>query len=186
MPIPLIPVIAALTAGGTIVPHAAGGLIVTNAAVGYVAGTYLSTSAITGLIATTSALLGVGVGVGAGASASASASAAALYLSETTAAIVGSSGVFGTTIGASGIKGALMSAGAISSTPVWVPIAIGSAVVTLAISCGLPLRRFLKLRNKLNRAPEGEEMAFTEDEAKAIEVFIKRLVQKGVKLRSET
>ena len=43
MPIPFIPIIAALAAGGTLVPHAAGGMIVTSAAAGYVAGTYLST-----------------------------------------------------------------------------------------------------------------------------------------------
>ena len=40
MPLPLIPVISALAAGGWLVPHAAGGLIVTSAS-GYVAGTYL-------------------------------------------------------------------------------------------------------------------------------------------------
>ena len=48
MPLPLIAIIPALTAGGTLVPHAAGGMIVTSAA-GYMAGTYLSTAAITGL-----------------------------------------------------------------------------------------------------------------------------------------
>jgi hypothetical protein len=53
MPLPLIPVIAALAAGGTLVPHAAGGMIVTSAA-GYVAGTYLTTAALGGLFAAAS------------------------------------------------------------------------------------------------------------------------------------
>lgn len=50
MPLPLIPIITALAAGGTLVPHAAGGMIVTSAT-GYVAGTYLSTTAIGSLLA---------------------------------------------------------------------------------------------------------------------------------------
>ena len=45
MPIPLIPIISALATGGTLVPHAAGGLIVTGAS-GYITGTFLSTAAI--------------------------------------------------------------------------------------------------------------------------------------------
>jgi hypothetical protein len=40
MPIPLIPIISALAAGGSLVPHATGGLIVTGAG-GYIAGTFL-------------------------------------------------------------------------------------------------------------------------------------------------
>ena len=82
MPLPLIPVVAALATGGTLVPHAAGGLIVSGAG-GYVAGTYLSTAAIGSLIAAASTTLGAG----------------ALYLTGTAAAIVGSAGIFGTTLG---------------------------------------------------------------------------------------
>ena len=59
MPIPLIPIISALATGGTLVPHAAGGLIVTGAS-GYITGTFLSTAAISGLLATASATLGAG------------------------------------------------------------------------------------------------------------------------------
>jgi len=59
MPIPLIPIISALATGGTLVPHATGGLIVTGAS-GYIAGTFLSTTAISGLLATASATLGAG------------------------------------------------------------------------------------------------------------------------------
>lgn len=155
MPIPLI--IAALAAGGTLVPHAAGGLIVTGAS-GYVAGTFLSTAAISGLLVTASATLGAG----------------ALYLSGVAASIVGSAGIFGTTIGATGITGVLMSAGIISSTPVWVPLATGGA----ALGCGYGGYRLLKLKRKLNDTPQGEEAQFSETEAKIIERIIKRLAKK--------
>ena len=158
MPLPLIPIIAALAAGGSLVPHAAGGLIVTSAS-GYVAGTYLSTAAIGALIATASTTLGAG----------------ALYLSGAAASIVGSAGIFGTTIGASGITGALMSVGIISSTPVWVPIAVGCA----ALGCGYGSYRLLKLRQKINTTPGGQEAQFTETEAKIVENLVKRLGNKG-------
>ncbi len=157
MPIPLIPVIYALAAGGTLVPHAAGGLIVTGAG-GYIAGTFLSTAAINGLLATASTTLGAG----------------ALYFSSATASIIGSAGIFGTTIGASGITGALMSAGIISSTPVWVPIAVGGA----ALGCGYGGYRLLKLKQKIKATPNGEEAQFTEAEAKIIENLIKHLEKK--------
>jgi len=157
MPIPLIPIISALAAGGTLVPHATGGLIVTGTS-GYVAGTFLSTAAISGLLATASATLGAGV----------------LILSGTAASIVGSAGIFGTTIGATGITGVLMSAGIISSTPIWVPLAAGGA----ALGCGYGGYRLLKLKRKLNETPEGKEAQFTETEAKIIEKIIKRLAKK--------
>lgn len=158
MPLPLIPIIAALAAGGSFVPHAAGGLIITNVA-GYVAGTYLSTAAIGGLISAASTTLGIG----------------ALYLSGAAASIVGSAGVFGTTIGSSGITGALMSAGIISSTPVWAPIAAGGA----ALVCGYGSYRLLKLKQKIKSTPSGQEAQFTETEAKMIENIVKRLGKKS-------
>ncbi len=157
MPILLIPIISALATGGTLVPHATGGLIVTGAS-GYVAGTFLSTAGISGLLATASATLGAG----------------ALYLSGVAASIVGTAGFFGTTIGATGITGALMSAGIISSTPVWVPLAASSA----ALACGYGGYRLFKLKQKLNETPDGGEAQFTETEAKIIEKIIKRLAKK--------
>lgn len=156
MPIPLVPIFAALAAGGTLVPHAAGGLIVTGAS-GYIAGTFLSTAAISGLLTTATATLGAG----------------ALYLSGTAASIVGGAGIFGTTIGATGITGALMSAGIISSTPIWVPLAASCA----ALGCGYGSYRLLKLKRKLNETPQGEEAQFSETEAKIIERIIKRLAK---------
>jgi len=157
MPLPLIPIIAALAAGGSVVPHAAGGLIV-NGAGGFVAGTYLSTAAIGNLVATASATLGTG----------------ALYFSGVAASLVGSAGIFGTTIGASGITGALMSMGIISSTPVWVPIAVGGA----ALGCGYGSYRLLRLRQKIKATPLGQEAQFTEIEAKVVENLVKRLASK--------
>jgi hypothetical protein len=158
MPIPLIPIISALAAGGTLVPHISGGLIVTGAS-GYVTGTFLTTAAINGLLATASATLGAG----------------ALYLSGATASIVGSAGILGTSIGATGITGALMSVGIISSTPVWIPFVAGGA----ALGCGYGSYRLFKLKRKLNETPEGVETQFTETEAKIIEKIIKRLAKKG-------
>ena len=162
MPLPLIPIISALAAGGTLVPHAAGGMIVTSAA-GYVAGTYLSTAAISGILAAASTALGAG----------------ALYLSGAAGSIIGSAGVFGTTVGASGITGALMSAGIISSTPIWVPLAVGGAAAGGAAGLGYGGYRLYKLKQKITNTPEGEEAQFTETEANIIEKIIKRLNKRG-------
>lgn len=159
MPIPLIPVITALAAGGSLVPHAAGGMIVSSAAAGgYVAGTYLSTSAIGAVIAMAGTTLGLG----------------SLWLSGAAASIVGSAGIFGTTLGASGITGMLMSAGLISSTPIWVPLALGGA----AVGCGYGSYLFWQLQQKIKSTPAGEEAQFTETEAQFIERVVKLLDSK--------
>ena len=161
MPLPLIPIVSALAAGGTLVPHAAGGMIVTSAA-GYIAGTYLSTAAIGGLLAAASTALGAG----------------ALYLSGAAGSIIGGAGVFGTTIGASGITGALMSIGLISATPIWVPLAIGGAAAGGAAGLGYGSYRLLKLKKKIQETSAGSEAQFTETEARMIEGVIKRLSAK--------
>jgi hypothetical protein len=132
-------------------------LIVTGAG-GYVASTYLSTAAIGTLITAASTTLGAG----------------ALYLSGAAASIVGSAGIFGTTIGASGITGALMSAGIISSTPAWVPVAVGGA----ALGCGYGSYRLIKLKQKIKATPSGQEAQFTETEAKIVENIVKRMGKK--------
>ena len=157
MPIPLVPIIAALAAGGTLVPHAAGGMIVT-AVGGYVAGTYLSTVAIAGLLTTAAATLGTG----------------AVLISGAAASIIGSAGIFGTTIGATGVTGVLMSAGLLPATPVAVPILAGTA----AIGYGYVAYRLFKLKRKLSSVSEGAEVQFTEIEAKLLERVIKRLANK--------
>lgn len=161
MPLPLIPIISALIAGGTLVPHAAGGMIVTSAG-GYMAGTYLSTAAIGGLIAAASTTLGAG----------------ALYFSGVAGSVIGSAGIFGTTVGASGITGALMTAGIISSTPIWVPLAIGGVALTAGGASGYGAYQLYKLRKKLKKTPAGEEAQFTEIDAKIIENLIKRIGKK--------
>ena len=84
MPIPLLPIAAALTAGGTLVPHAAGGMIVT-ATTGYVTGTYIGTAAIASILTLATTTLGMGTAL----------------LTGAATAIVGSAGIFGTTVGAS-------------------------------------------------------------------------------------
>lgn len=157
MPLPLIPAIAALAAGGTLVPHAAGGLIVTSAS-GYVAGTYLSTASITALLASGATAVGTGVAVVSGA----------------VAGIIGSAGIFGTTIGATGVTGLLMSAGIIASTPVWVPVAAVGAGAGLTFGA----YKFFALRKKLVTSPEGTEAQFTEGEAKVIEWLLRKLAKK--------
>ena len=114
MPLPLIAILPALSAGGVLVPHAAGGMIVTTVTgTGYIAGTYLSTFAIGSIITAATAAFG----------------ASAIFASLVVASLIGGAGIFGTTIGATGITGALMSAGLIASTPLWIPVAIGVAVI---------------------------------------------------------
>jgi len=161
MPLPLIPIISALAAGGSLVPHAAGGMIVTSAT-GYIAGTYLSTAAIGGLLTAASTALGAG----------------ALYLSGAAGSIIGSAGIFGTTVGASGITGALMSVGIISATPIWVPLAIGGAAAGGAAGLGYGGYRLFKLKQKIRETAEGQEAQFTETEAKIVEKVIKRFGSK--------
>jgi hypothetical protein len=158
MAIPLIPIIAALAAGGSLVPHAAGGLIITSAG-GYVAGTYLSTAAISTLVLGGVSALGTGAAVVSGAAAS----------------VIGGAGIFGTTIGATGLTGVLMSAGVISATPIWVPLAISGA----AAGAGYGAFKYYGLRKKLAGTPEGQEAQFTEAEAK----FIERLLRWWAKWR---
>jgi len=158
MPLPLIPVITALAAGGSLVPHAAGGMIVTSAG-GYVAGTYLSTATITAFLAGSATALGTGAAVVTGAA----------------AGIIGSAGIFGTTIGATGITGMLMSAGIIASTPIWVPVAAAGA----GAGVGYGAFCYYKLRKKLQTTPEGEEAYFSEGEAKVVEWLLRRFAKKS-------
>lgn len=158
MPLPLIPIISALAAGGSLVPHAAGGLIVTSAG-GYVTGTYLSSAAIASL------LTGAGAALGAG----------ALTVTGAASAIIGSAGIFGTTIGASGLTGILMSAGILPATPIGMPIAIGTA----GLGVGYLSYLLLKLRKKLRAAEGGAEVQFSELEAKIIEAIIRRFAKKS-------
>jgi hypothetical protein len=133
--------------------------MIVTAASGYVAGTYLSTAVITAIMTTAAATLGTG----------------ALLVSGVAASVIGSAGIFGTTIGATGITGALMSVGLLPATPLAVPIATGAAIV----GCGYIGYRIVKMRLKLSAMPEGAEAQFTDMEAKLIEQVIKRLANNG-------
>ncbi len=152
MAIPLIPILSALAAGGSLVPHAAGGMIVTGAG-GYIAGTFLSTSAIAGLVASA----GVGIlGV---------AGTALAAFSGLASSVIGGAGIAGTTVGSSGMVGALMSVGILPSTPIMVPVAIvGGSVAASGLAYV-----WLRLRAKLKSAADGQEAQFTASEAKIVE-----------------
>lgn len=153
MPIPLV--IAALSAGGTLVPHAAGGFIVSSAG-GYVAGTYISTAAVAAFLTTGAGLLASGAAVATGAA----------------GAAIGSAGIFGTTVGASGLTGALMSAGIISSTPVWVPIAVAGTALAGAGAMGYAAYQIYQMRTQAAATPVGEEAQFTEKQAQVLQLLL--------------
>lgn len=161
MPLPLIPIITALTAGGSLVPHAAGGLIVTSAG-GYVAGTYLSSTAVYAVVA---GALGAG----------------ALTVASVASAVIGSAGYFGTTVGATGLTGVLMSAGILPATPILVPIFAGLSLGAGGVGLAYLAYLVVKLKKKLRAAQRGEEVQFTEAEAKIIEALIRRFANRGNK-----
>jgi hypothetical protein len=68
-----------------------------------------------------------------------------------------------------------MSAGLISSTPIWVPAAIGGATAGV----GYGAYKYFQLRKKLGATPEGQEAHFTEAEAKTIERLIRRAAKRS-------
>lgn len=164
MPLPLAPIVAALYAGGALVPHAAGGFIVTAAGgAGYVAGTYTSTAMIVSVLTI----------------ATASAGSIAVTLAGSAAAVWGSAGFFGTAVGATGIKGVLLSAGLISATPVWVPIAAGAVSATSVGGAGYMLYQIRKLKKKGGELKPGQEAQFTDQDAKLFEKILLALHKKG-------
>lgn len=71
-----------------------------------------------------------------------------------------------------------MSAGIISSTPIWVPLAVGGAAVGGAAGLGYGGYKLNKLRKKVSSTPEGEEAEFSESEAKLVEKIISKLSKK--------
>jgi hypothetical protein len=77
---------------------------------GYIAGTYLSTYTIGSIITTAFG-------------------ATAVFASIAVGSMIGGAGMFGTVVGSTGITGALMSAGLIASTPLWIPVDIGVAII---------------------------------------------------------
>jgi hypothetical protein len=171
---PIFPIISALSAGGSLVPHAAGGLIVSGAS-GYVAGTYLSTAAVTTFLASASA-----AGVAGLAAFSGVLTTAASSVSTATSAVIGSTGIFGTSIGASGIKGVLVSLGIIPTFPIALPITIGGAAIAgVGYLVYRRKNRYKKLVQKLVSTPAGSEANFSEEEAKQVEQIILLLAKKN-------
>ena len=170
MPLPLIPIVAALNAGGHLVAHSAGGLIVYSATTsGYVAGTYISTAALASFM--------TGTVVVAGTTSAAAVSGAAIWAYGTAAgaatSLIGGAGLFGTTIGATGITGMLMSWGVVDSVPILIPAFLGSVLLCIFAAALRQAILFRRLRRKAASTPEGKEAKFSKMEAKFVERFIK-------------
>lgn len=159
MALPLIPVATALAAGGSLVPHAAGGMIVTSAG-GYVAGTYLSTSAIAGLLAVATASAGTGVALAVG-----SLKGLLGTTLARTAAIGSTSAVTGTAATAS-VAGTLAS-------PLWLSLSAGG----VALGLGYSVYRLARLKRKAAATPLGGEAQFTDAEAQLVERLIQRVAK---------
>lgn len=158
MPFPLVAVASALAAGGSLVPHAAGGMIVTGAG-GYVAGTYLSTAAIAGLLGTATATV----------SGTALSAVAAVK-----SGVLGGGAAASAAGGATGANGALMSVGVLSAAKVAGPLVAGGVLLIV----GYYGYRVLRLTGKANAVRRGQEVHFTESEARLLEGVIKRLPTK--------
>ena len=171
MPLPLIPVVTALLSGGILVPHAAGGMIVSGAS-GYIAGTYLSTTAIASLYAAAASTVGIGAVAATGYVSTFLGGAGILGTAAGTAGAGAGAGVAtATAAGATGVTGAIMSAGIISSTPIAVPIVAGAGVFI----AGYAGYRYLKFKKKLSQVKPGEEIIFSESEAKFMQQIILKL-----------
>lgn len=163
MPIPLVTVLSALAAGGSLVPHAAGGMIVTSAS-GYVAGTFLSTSAIATLVNGAAATAGAGLAL--------AFNSMRGMIGATLARTAAPSVVAGTTIG---------SGTAVSSAIVGFltgPIGLSLTTGGVAVGIGYCAYRLYNLNQKVSSTADGEEAHFTEAEAKIIEKLIKRSASK--------
>ena len=163
MVLPLFPVVAALGAGGQLVAHSAGGLIVLSSTGSYVAGTYISTAALA------SFLTGSAVAVGAGQVAVVGGLIVAAYrtLPGVAVSLIGGAGYFGTTVGATGITGFLMARGILPSTPILVPVSIALfTVLSILFLAFLTVRRIRQIRKKALDTPEGQEAHFSKRETK--------------------
>ncbi len=170
MPLPLVPVVAALNAGGHLVAHSAGGLIVySSTAGGYVAGTYISSASLASFLTGTAAVSASAGTVLLG--------AAAIWAYGTVGGVfttlIGGAGFFGTTIGATGITGVLMSLGFIDSVPVFVPVFFGLAALLLLLLALYYSSSFRRISIKVQAVPDGEETMYTKREAKLVEKLVR-------------
>lgn len=87
--------------------------------------------------------------------------------------LIGSAGIFGTSIGATGLTGLLMSAGIIDTVPILLPVAIFIGALFLAACGAYYANRVRRLRKKASTTPIGSEATFTAREAKLAEKLIK-------------
>lgn len=173
----MVPVVAALNAGGHRVAHSAGGLIVYSATTGgYVAGTYVSTAALASFL--------TGSAVAAGALGTAAVGGAAIWAYGTVAgaaaSLVGGAGFFGTAIGATGATGLLMSWGLLPSVPVFVPVLIGIASISATFLVGAGVYYAVsvrRLRKKVISAPADVEVQFTSRDAKVAEKMLRNVAK---------
>ena len=159
---PAIAVIPALLAGGTLVPHAAGGLIVTGSS-GYVVGTYVSATTINILIGGSAATV-VGGTVGGGIK---------LGLLPKLFSPAGQ----GTAVGA----GTVVTV----ATPFWIPFvcvaALGSVIfLGYGIAEAERNSRRKEISDLIKTTPEGEETQFTEEQAEFIQKFINEYFMEGL------
>ncbi len=157
MPLPLVPVVAALNAGGHLVAHSAGGLIVySSTAGGYVAGTYISSASLASFLTGTAAV---------------SASAGTVLLGAAAIWAYGTVGGVFTTL--TGITGVLMSLGFIDSVPVFVPVFFGLAALLLLLLALYYSSSFRRISIKVPAVPDGEETMYTKREAKLVEKLVR-------------
>lgn len=161
MPIPFIPVITALCAGGSLVPHAAGGLIVSGAS-GYVAGTYLSTAAVTAILASTTAAGAAGI---------------AATVSAIGSALSGTANSAASSVGLVSGHGLLGLAGGVLLSPASLTVLAGGACCAGVVYYRRKKRQkdFEHLLSTL-RSTNGEKV-FSEDEAILIESLIRRVAK---------
>lgn len=166
-------VMAALLAGGSLVPHAAGGLIVSSAG-GYVAGTYLSTSAISSILLTLGATT---TGFG----------AIAVPRIASIARTLKFASIGGATV-ATGVETAAVTAASSAAATTTTAAATTTATATAASSIVLPLigigvaalvvylyRLYKKVNDFSKKSLPGstEELIFTDTEARVIEAVIR-------------
>ena len=162
-------VMAALLAGGSLVPHAAGGLIVSSAG-GYVAGTYLSTSAISSILLTLGATT---TGFGAIALPRIASIARTLKFASIGGATV-ATGVETAAVTAASSAAATTTAAATTATAassIVLPL-IGIGVAALVVYL---YRLYKKVNDFSKKSLPGstEELIFTDTEARVIEAVIR-------------
>jgi hypothetical protein len=151
VPIPFIAIAEAIACGAGVVGHSSGGLIFSGAS-GYIAGTFISTAALGQLLWSFAAVCAAALG----------------WLVGIPALVIGGPGLFGSTLGATGLTGLLMKAGIISSTPIWVVLAI----LLLPLLALFGLWRWWRLVKRVSNAAPGAELMFSKSEAR----FVQRLL----------